>query len=306
MYTFITNPNARSGLGQKLWNEIESILTERNVNYQVLFTRYQHHATSLVRELTSDLERHTIVVIGGDGTINEVINGIVRLDKVTLGYIPMGSGNDFARGLALPTDIRQALDNILTPSRYISMDIGLLSYEEEKRRFAVSAGIGFDADVCHQVVISPLKAFFNRLKLGKLTYTGVALHRLLAMETATLTLTLDDGRQVRYPHTYFAAAMNLRFEGGGFMFCPKADYKDGLLDIIVISDLPKLKVLALLPTAFRGWHVRFKGIHITSCRSVDITSERALPLHTDGEPVFRQTHINLCLEPDRLRIIAAP
>ena len=126
------------------------------------------------------------------------------------------------------------------------------------------------------------------------------------METATLTLTLDDGRQVRYPHTYFAAAMNLRFEGGGFMFCPKADYKDGLLDIIVISGLPKLKVLALLPTAFKGWHVRFKGIHITSCKSVDITSERALPLHTDGEPVFRQTHINLCLEPDQLRIIAAP
>lgn len=90
------------------------------------------------------------------------------------------------------------------------------------------------------------------------------------------------------------------------MFCPKADYKDGFLDIITISGLPKLKVLALLPTAFKGWHVHVKGIHITSCKSVDITSERALPIHTDGEPIFRQTHINIFLEPDQLRIIASP
>lgn len=306
MYTFITNPNARSGLGQKLWNEIESILIERNVNYQVLFTKYQHHATSLVRELTSDLERHTIVVIGGDGTINEVINGIVCLDKVTLGYIPMGSGNDFARGLALPTDIRKALDNILTPSRYTSIDIGVLSYGNEHRRFAVSAGIGFDADVCHHVVISPLKTFFNRLKLGKLTYTGVALHRLAAMKTSTLTLTMEDGRTIQYPDVYFVAAMNLRYEGGGFMFCPKADCKDGLLDLIIISGISKLKVLALLPTAFKGWHVHFKGVHVTTCKSVDITSNRALPVHTDGEPVFLQDHIRFHLEPDRLHMIAAP
>lgn len=306
MYTFIANPNARSGLGLKLWKEIEAILQQKNVCYQVLFTKYQHHATSLVRDLTSDLERHTIIVLGGDGTINEVINGITRLDKVTLGYIPLGSSNDFARGLGLPTDFKKALDNILTPSHYTYMDIGILNYEDKCRRFAVSTGIGFDADVCHQVMVTPLKSFLNRLKLGKLTYTGVALHRLLAMKPVQMTVTLDDNRQINYKNVYFAAAMNLRFEGGGFNFCPKADCTDGKLDIIVIADLPKLKILALLPTAFKGWHTIFKGIHISSCKRIDIVSERALPVHADGEPVFRQTNITARLEPEKLRIISAP
>ena len=101
MYTFIANPNARSGRGILLWKQIEKILQEKEIEYKVLFTKYQHHATRLVHDLTSDSASHTIVVLGGDGTLNEVIDGIVYLDKVTLGYIPLGSGNDFARGLGL-------------------------------------------------------------------------------------------------------------------------------------------------------------------------------------------------------------
>lgn len=112
MYTFIANPNARSGRGILLWKQIEKILLEKEIAYNVLFTKYQHHATRLVHDLTSDGAPHTIVVLGGDGTLNEVIDGIRYLDKVTLGYIPLGSGNDFARGLGLPTDIHSALEQI--------------------------------------------------------------------------------------------------------------------------------------------------------------------------------------------------
>lgn len=176
MYTFIANPNARSGRGILLWKQIEKILQEKEIEYKVLFTKYQHHATRLVHDLTSDSASHTIVVLGGDGTLNEVIDGIVYLDKVTLGYIPLGSGNDFARGLGLPTDIHGALEQILAPTHYTAMNVGVLDYENKHRRFAVSTGIGFDAAVCHQVMVTPLKAFLNRLKLGKLTYLGVALH----------------------------------------------------------------------------------------------------------------------------------
>lgn len=92
MYTFIANPNARSGRGILLWKQIEKILLEKEIAYNVLFTKYQHHATRLVHDLTSDGAPHTIVVLGGDGTLNEVIDGIRYLDKVTLGYIPLGSG----------------------------------------------------------------------------------------------------------------------------------------------------------------------------------------------------------------------
>ena len=101
MYLFIVNPNSRSGLGRKVWNEVEVVLKEQNIDYQVFFTKYQRHAIQIVESLTSDGQEHTLVVLGGDGTIGEVLTGIVHPEKITLGYIPIGSGNDFARAAHL-------------------------------------------------------------------------------------------------------------------------------------------------------------------------------------------------------------
>lgn len=303
MYTFITNPNARSGLGIQLWKELEDILKEREVDYEVYFTKYQKHATDITASITADDEPHTIVVLGGDGTINEVVNGIRNLSKVTLGYIPTGSSNDFSRGLHLPTDSKEALEMILRSKNTRELNVGRLSYEEKSQRFIVSTGIGFDAGVCHQVMVSPLKRFLNKLKLGKLSYVGVALQMLFSMRLDKMTVTMDDQSPLTFEKVYFATAMNLPYEGGGFKFCPNADCSDDKLDVIVVSGLPKLKVLALLPTAFKGWHTRFRGIHIYSCRKVDIVSNLAHPVHTDGEPVLKQTHINVCLESGKLKII---
>ncbi len=306
MLTFIVNPNSRSGLGYRLWNTTESILKEKNVPYQAFFTKYQNHAAKIVKELTSDLKHHTIIALGGDGTVNEIVNGITDLTKVTLGYIPTGSSNDFARSLHLPTDTAAALENILRPSRYLSIDIGILTYDNKKRRFAVSSGIGFDAGVCHEAMVSPVKQILNKLYLGKLTYVGIALRQILTLTPGKLTVTLDDSRKFTFDKAYFATAMNLPYEGGGFKFCPGADYQDGLLNIIVISNLSKLKILALLPTAYKGWHTRFRGVYTYTCKKIQITSSAALPLHTDGEPVFRNIQGTMSLEPDRLQIIAAP
>lgn len=306
MYTFIVNPNARSGLGQKLWLLVEADLKERGAKYQVFFTKYQRHAAKLVRGLTSDLKPHTIVVLGGDGTINEVVDGIAQLENVTLGYIPIGSGNDFARGLGLPTDTKQALDNIMNPSHYCYINIGILAYDDTRRRFAVSSGIGFDAGVCHEAAVSRIKHALNRLRLGKLTYVGIALRQLLTLTPSKMTILLDDVRKLTFEKTYFTAAMNLMYEGGGFKFCPNAGYGDDCLDVIVAANLPKLKIITLLPTAFKGWHTRFCGIHIFRCKKLDIISSVSLPVHTDGEPVLRQTKISIFLEPEKLRVIGGP
>lgn len=305
MYTFIVNPNARSGLGLKLWHETETVLISRQIPYQVHFTKYQNHAATLVREITSDLERHTIVVLGGDGTINEVINGIVQLDKVTLGYIPIGSGNDFARGTGLPKDTLEALQNVLSPSGYTPLNVGVLEYEQKTRRFAVSSGIGFDAGVCHEVMVSKLKVLLNKLHLGKLSYAAVALHRMATLDPAPMTVVLDGHRTFSFERTFFATTMNLRYEGGGFCFCPKADCGDDLLDVIVIADMPKLKALALLPTAFFGLHVHFKGVHVYTCRSAEFKSQKPLPVHADGEPVFLKREVRMRLEDEKLRLISA-
>ena len=161
MYLFIVNPNSRSGLGRKVWNEVESVLKEKQIEYQAYFTKYQRHATKIVEELTSDGKEHTLVVLGGDGTIGEVLTGIVYPEKITLGYIPIGSGNDFARGLGLPKESAKALDIILHSQVRRKLDLGVLKYGNKKRRFGVSSGFGYDAAICYEICVSPFKKFFK-------------------------------------------------------------------------------------------------------------------------------------------------
>lgn len=305
MYTFIVNPHARSGLGQKVWNELETILKKRNVNYEVYFTKYQKHATKITSQVTSDGDEHTVVALGGDGTVNEVVNGIDDFDKTILGYIPIGSSNDFARGLSLPTDPVKALQNILACPHLHEMNIGELHYKNKKRRFAVSSGIGFDADICHEAVVSHVKFFLNKLKLGKLTYVCIALHRLFVTKPCTVTVTIDRQNPISFPATYFVALMNNKYEGGGVKFCPQAKNNDDKLDVLVAANVPKLKVLCLIPLALFGWHTPFKGVHIYTCKHIDIHAEQAMPVHTDGEPIFLQHDVSANCLPQKIRVITS-
>lgn len=238
-----------------------------------------------MRKLTADGKRHTVIVLGGDGTINEVVNGIEYPEKITLGYIPTGSGNDFTRALHIPTSPLKALDVVLNPGRLIPLDIGSAEMDSVPRRFAVSTGIGFDASVCHYVEKSPFKTFLNRINLGRLIYTGVALQRLFLDPRFDAEVILDDAEPQVFSQVYFAACMNHPYEGGGFFFCPAAKTDDGMIDVIVASGIPRLKVLFILPTAFFGKHTGVKGVSIFRCKSAEIRMKEPCPVHTDGEPV---------------------
>ncbi|MBQ2986793.1 MAG: diacylglycerol kinase family lipid kinase [Tyzzerella sp.] len=303
MYNFIVNPNARSGLGQSVWNDLEAILQKENIEYQVYYTKYQKHATAIVRDITSNGEENIIVALGGDGTVNEVVNGIVDFSKTILGYIPIGSSNDFARGLELPTNPVDALNTILTCPHLHPMNVGEMRYKNKLRRFAVSAGVGFDADICHEVVVSHVKKFLNKLGLGKLTYVCVALHRLIVTSPCKFEITIDEKKTITYEKAYFAAIMNNRFEGGGAKFAPNAKNDDDKLDVCVVANIGKLKALMLFPMAFLGIHTKFKGVHMHRATNFHIQTSRPLPLHTDGEPIFIQKDISFCCAPEKLRVI---
>ena len=303
MYTFIINPASRSGLGQQVWETLEPVLKERGISYQVHMTGYQCHATRLAREITGDKGEHTLVVLGGDGTVNEVINGIEDLSRITLGYIPVGSGNDFARFFRLPPDPGAALDLILSPPGFAHMDVGRIAYRDHTKRFAVSTGLGFDAAICHQAVISKLKPLLNKLHLGKLTYALIALDRLHFLRPARLRVTLDEGPSLSFTNVLFATVMNHPFEGGGFKFCPEADPCDGRLNVLVASGISRPRALCLLPLALNGAHTKARGICLRSCRRVLIESDMPLPVHTDGEPIFLQRQMEVSLEEEKLRVI---
>ena len=301
-YDFIVNPKASSGMGEMIWKMLEPELKKRRVVYRVHMTRKRGHAAEIAKALTLDGSEHTVVVLGGDGTVNETVNGICFPEKATLGYIPTGSGNDFARGLGLPKEPLEALGIILRREKTIHMDIGVLS-GKKSRRFLVSAGMGFDAAVCHEVCVSHLKVLLNKIGLGKLSYAAVALDRLIKGRPVRLALTLTDGETKVFEKTYFAAFMNLPYEGGGFKFTPKASPEDGLLDVVVVHGLSLPKVIFLLLLASGGKHVGFKGVSVLRCTGLKAEAETALPLHTDGEPGFLRKEIMASVLGEKLNVI---
>ncbi len=303
MYFFIVNPKSRSGRGKRIWNLIEPLLLQKSIEFQVYFTEYSHHAIEIARKLTSDDQYHTIIILGGDGTINEFLCGTSNLSKITLGYIPTGSSNDFARDLQLNADPAKALETILQPKKYVYKDVGVITYKDGSRQFSVSTGIGFDAAVCFEALESKIKDFLNKINLGKLTYTGIALRQLKIHKPFACTLLLDGYKKMEFKKCYFAAFMIHKYEGGGFKFCPEADYNDSFLDICLVDSLTKLQVLFMLPTAFWGYHTKIKGIHIFRCKTASLTASTPLPVHTDGESCGFQNEISVTCTNSKLRVI---
>ena len=154
MYYFIVNTHAQTGNAIQTWEVIRDILHERGVEYTVFETLYSGYATEKVAELTSGTSEHIdLIVVGGDGSINEVINGITDFSKISVGIIPAGTGNDFARNLGIKGSVSEILDDIMTLKKENVLDIGLVHWESLKRsrKFAISSGIGFDALVCKKM-----------------------------------------------------------------------------------------------------------------------------------------------------------
>lgn len=297
MYHFIVNPVSRSGKGLKIWqNKIEPVLKKRNIEYKVEFSKERGDVTKIVSEISgnsTDEEKCTIVILGGDGTVNDAVNGIVDFEKTILAYIPTGSSNDFARDLKISKSIEKNLDKILNCTQPVLMDIGVVETPKFKRRFAVSSGVGFDGAVCQKSVHSILKKRLNKIGLGKLTYLGIALNQIINAPDVDGTIEFDGGEKVNLKKILFCAAMVHKYEGGGFKFCPKADPYDGMLDCIYVSGKSVPGILVALPTAFFGMHPLFPGIRITKFKKAEINLTVPLWLHTDGEVSFKADKLTL-------------
>ncbi len=303
MYHFIVNPASSSGGGAVLWKQIEKKLLEEQVSYVAHMTDGPDSAKRYAEEITKTDEEVTIVVCGGDGTMNEVFCGIRDFSKVILGCLPIGSSNDLIRDLGLKKDPMEMLKAILHPNEIISMDVGRLQFVGGEKKFSVSIGIGFDGAICHEALQSKIKDFFNKIKLGKLTYLFIALRQLAGMKKIGASIILDDEKEIHVDRVMFVTGMIHRYEGGGFMFCPEADYSDGYLDILVVGDLSKLKVLQILPSARKGTHTKCGGMNTYRAKKVVIRTDTPLPVHADGESVGFQSEVTVTQEEKQVRFI---
>ncbi|MCR5323800.1 MAG: diacylglycerol kinase family lipid kinase [Lachnospiraceae bacterium] len=306
-YYFIVNPGSRTGKGKSLWDELESKLEGSKADYEVFFTKKDENAAEIAEQICKDHpEIKRIIIVGGDGTINEVINGLSDYGRIILGIIPTGSGNDLARGLGIPDESEKAFQHVIHPREFKKVDHGLLEYLDDDtpaRKFAVSAGIGYDADICYHAQKSPLKKILNKFGMGASIYYLMGIKLIFANKRAGLTLTIDGKRKIVCEKAVFVAAMNTLYEGGGIPMAPGADPTDGRLTLCIVNNISRLQHCMLMTSAKKGEHIKSKGVEVISCKSVEIEADRPLVLHTDGEYAGKHKHVRLSCLPEQIRMI---
>ncbi|WP_313897760.1 diacylglycerol/lipid kinase family protein [Bacillus litorisediminis] len=295
LYHFIVNKVSGNGRALKIWSKIEKLLQNKDVSYRVFFTEKPKHATLLVRELKFQENVTAIVAVGGDGTVQEVINGLVNTN-IPLGIIPAGSGNDFSRGLYVPLKHDEALERILNGEPKV-IDIGLVN----STYFCTVAGIGFDGEVAQKTNASIYKKWLNYVRLGQISYIFSALNVLLKYRPADISLMVDK-KLYKIPKVWLIAVANFPFYGGGIAICPEAKNNDGLFDICIVQGMSKLEFLRVFPLAFKGNHTTSPFIKIIRGKEITIESPSPLMIHGDGE-MIGQTPVQIKIEPSALHVM---
>ncbi len=291
----ILNPTAGRGRARTLRDEIQRELRTVGVETDIVSTRHTRDAVDLAQRAHGD-GFETVIAAGGDGTIHEVVNGLVRAagDGVagTLGIIPIGTGNDFIKSAGVPSDWRAAC-RVIGAAHTRRIDVGCINGEY----FVNQAGIGFDA----QVSIEALNITWAR---GMAVYVlALARNMLLSYRTPHVSLDMD-GRHSEQRITLVTIG-NGRCAGGGFWLTPTAELDDGWFDICVADQLTKPGILALIPHVMRGTHIGKRAITLSHARKILVVSTEPLPIQADGEILDAGAHrLEAELIPQKLEVFA--
>lgn len=304
MYVVILNPQAGNGKAKKIFQQLQKQNFFREGTYQLFVTEYEGHLEKIAEQIaqlaTKGAKIELIIVIGGDGTMNELVNAMpMRLRDIPITYIPGGTGNDLARGIGLtgtPEEIMQRIINKQRkPQRYW---LGRYTTVEEGTRYFVNClGFGFDAVVARRANQSGLRRMLAPLRLQKLIYIFALFRELFAYKPITVTLELD-GKQQHFERALFLTVNNHPYFGGGMKINPQANNNGNQLSLIVVDMLPKWKILALFGIVFFGLHVHLKEVHLLDAATIVIKSKKKLPYQVDGEIYYtKQTTITIAEQP---------
>jgi diacylglycerol kinase (ATP) len=296
----IVNPVAAGGKTGKVWPDVENVLRSLGLTFDYRFTEEPNHATALAREGV-DQGYETVVAVGGDGTINEVVNGLMPPggDKAgaVLGIVITGRGSDLARTIGIPSDYREACAR-LGGDRTMTVDLGLVTFHqegEEKQRYFVNVGGGgFDGEVAHRANRAP------NFMGGTIPYLTSLVSTLFSYRNKAVELTLDDQEPIRKVINSVVVA-NCQFFGGGMRVAPDADPNDGLFDVIVIGDIDKIEYLMTVPKVYDGTHITHPQVDTHRARRVEIRSELPVLLQVEGE-VCGQSPLTFEIVPSALQI----
>lgn len=299
-FKFIVNPEAGRGAVKRALPSLHRAAGEiigANPDYDLVETAQPRHAVELARRAVDD-GYETVVAVGGDGVIHEVVNGLMAAGDghqapAALGVIPLGSGNDFIKMLDTPLDLTAACRRLVEGEPRV-VDLGRVN----EHYFVNFAGFGFDT-----------LALVEAQKIGWLTGFPlylVAVLRVLVLNynTPKVKIGLAEGETIQQPVT-IVDVHNGRCAGGGFWLAPDAEIDDGLFDVLIADGMGRIEILRLLPDVMRGTHVGKDPVTMKRTRRVVVDSADPLPVQADGELLYSEAnHLEFEMYPQSLTVIA--
>ena len=284
-FAVVVNPKSAHSAAGRRWQEIEVMLADRLEDYRLFFTKAQGDATGLTRRALHD-GFDTVVAVGGDGTINEVVNGFFENNGLSvnpdasLGIIPMGTGGDFVRTAGISKKVERAVE-ILTAGMTASVDVGKCTFrgygeEMEERFFLNIADIGLGGETVDRVNRSSKR--FG----GFLSFLFGSLMALIQYRNKRVCFSVDGGDATEEVLNSLIVA-NGQYFGGGMWIAPEASIDDGLFDVVILGNYNLFGSLLKFPRIYRGSHLKLSGVRSFTAKKIEVTSSERVLLDVDGE-----------------------
>ena len=286
MLTLIVNPTAGTGYAQKVAAQLEAALQKRGVSHELIFTEHPGHATELAQAAAQRSDCEAVLSVGGDGTAYEVACGLLHTQK-PLGMIPAGTGNDFIKTTGTPKDPMAALDFILT-HKPRPVDIGRLN----DRMFLNVCGTGFD------VMVLDFAESAKKYARGLFPYMIGLIRAIFHYAPVHVQLEID-GKPMEQDALVCTIA-NGRFIGGGIPICPSADPGDGLLDLLVVQNVPRRRIVRYLPALMSGKLLTLPISKHLRCKKIKLVAP-GMRLNVDGE-IFTMDEADFAVLPGQLML----
>jgi diacylglycerol kinase (ATP) len=276
----IVNPVAGAYSTRRKWPRISELLRRVGLSFDYEYTEGTGHAIELARAAASNGYRY-LVAVGGDGTVNEVANGILHspgLTSTVLGIVSTGTGSDFVRSAGIPRDYTNACSFLTSPRRLL-IDVGIVAYKNKgqslQRFFVNAAGIGFDA-----AVVETTERLPKHLG-GTIPYLAGLVRSLFGYRNKLVVLNL--GGKIESKRILSVVVANGCYLGGGMRIAPQAKLNDGLLDGVIVGDIGKFELLKALPTVYKGTHITHPKVRMEKVTHIAIESSERVLVHADGE-----------------------
>jgi diacylglycerol kinase (ATP) len=276
---FLVNPASAGGSTGRRWPEIARRAAALGLPGDALVSEERGHLSALAGQAIEG-GATLLVVVGGDGSVNEVVNGVAGSDDVELAVIPRGTGWDFARTYGIPRDLDRAL-GIALRGDVREIDLGVVDY----RTWAGAEARSYFANVASAGISGAIAKRANETSKalgGKISYYWATLAVFVRWQTGEMRVSVDD--EARSGKMIDALVANGRFLAGGMKMLPEAEPDDGLFDVLLIGDVTKRDLAFTLPKTYRGKHLPHPRLEVLRGRVVTVDAEEPLPIELDGEP----------------------